>query len=105
LNSYYNSTATICKVFFCFSWERRVEGNKIFNILNKIKSRVDGKQYDTGADHVEELIVEAEWNKTESEDHKHYKIITSTCEKFNYSPSLPQQRRKIHVRKIGSMQF
>jgi PhoD-like phosphatase len=51
------------------------------------------------ADHVEELIVEAEWDKTEVADRKHYKIKNNTCNNFNYAPPLPQQRRKIYVRK------
>ncbi len=51
------------------------------------------------SDYIEELMVVAEWDKTEVEDRKHYKIKNSRCDKFNYLPPLPQERRKIYVRK------
>ncbi len=50
-------------------------------------------------DHVEQLTITAEWNKTEAEDRKHYKIKNNNCDKFNYQPPLPQERKKIYVRK------
>ncbi|MGL4629689.1 MAG: alkaline phosphatase D family protein [Leadbetterella sp.] len=81
----------------------RVYGSKLnFGSIefDKDKTKLHTFLFDyTKTDHVEELTVIAEWDKTEIDDRKHYKITNNTCNNFNYLPPLPQERRKIYMKK------